>query len=238
MHAARRIASDRVVETELAKGHPLLGNIGELRRYNSLRSSETGRAILDGNRVLHFINALETVKKLPTGDYAELGTYRGITANLIWQRRAPGAKLHCFDTFAGFDDRDVSDQRLDVKAELGKFRDTSLELVQNRIAGGPHTELSMHAGYFPSTFDGLENLQFRLVHIDMDLAKPIQDALEVFWPRLVDGGIILIHDYRSARYPMAAETVDAFFTERGVTVWPLPDRLGTAMVIRQRGMTD
>jgi hypothetical protein len=48
----------------------------------------------------------------------------------------------------------------------------------------------------------------------------------------------MVHDYKSARYPMAAEAVDSFFSARGIIVWPLNDRLGTAMVIRQPGMGD
>lgn len=238
MRAAKAVSTGRVIETELAPGHPYLPALAQARRYNRLRSSEGGFAILDGNRVLNFSFALDIVAKLPAGDYAELGTFRGITASVIWPRKAKGATFHCFDSFTGFDDRDLNDARLQNLAEKKAFANTSLDLVQQRIAGGPHPELAFHVGFFPETFAGLEETRFRFVHIDMDLADPIRHALEIFWPRMVDGGIILVHDYKSVRYPMAEETVNSFFAARGITVWPLSDRLGTAMVIRQPGMPD
>lgn len=236
MKISRATAMARTVETELAPGHPYLASLVEAAKYNRVRSAEKNIAIRDGNRVLNFDFALDLVGKLPAGDYAELGTFRGITASLIWARKAPGATFYSFDTFEGFDDRDLNDARLDNRREKGTFANTSVELVQNRIAGGPHDELVFRVGFFPETFAGLEDRKFRFVHIDMDLADPIRKALEILWPRMVDGGIILVHDYKSARYPMAEETVNRFFAERGITVWPLNDRLGTAMVIRQPGM--
>lgn len=236
MQASRAIALARTLETELAPGHPNLSAVEEAKRYNKLRAAENGRPIRDANRVLNFQFALDLVRQLPEGDYAELGTFRGITGSLIFARKAPGAVFRCFDTFAGFDDRDLADDRLDTKQEKGAFANTSLDLVKQRIAGGEHPELAFHVGFFPETYAGLEDRKFRFIHIDMDLAEPITKALEVFWPRMVDGGIILVHDYKSERYPMAAEAVDGFFNAKGITVWPLSDRLGTAMVIKQPGM--
>ena len=236
MQASRAIALARTLETELAPGHPNLSAVDEAKSYNKLRCAENGRPIRDANRVLNFQFALDLVKPLPEGDYAELGTFRGITGSLIFARKAPGAVFRCFDTFEGFDERDLDDDRLDNVQEKGAFANTSLDLVKRRIAGGDHDELKFHVGFFPETFAGLEDRTFRFVHIDMDLAEPITRALEVFWPRMVDGGMILVHDYKSERYPMAAEAVDAFFNAKGITVWPLSDRLGTALVIKQPGM--
>lgn len=226
------------VDTDLAPGHPLLASLGALKAYNATRSAEAGKAIRDGNRVLNFHIALDHVAKLPAGDYAELGTYRGLTASILWSRRAAATTLYCFDTFAGFDERDLADGRLSQDMEKAAFRDTSLDIVRQRISGGSDDGLAFRVGFFPDTFAGLEDKSFRLVHIDMDLADPITAALETFWPRMVEGGIILVHDYRSKRYPMAAEAVDRFFAARGLFAWPLNDRLGTAMIMRQRGMPD
>lgn len=226
------------IDTDLAPGHPLRASLGALKAYNAARSAEAGKSIRDGNRVLNFHTALDLVAMLPAGDYAELGTYRGLTASILWRRRAAGTTLYCFDTFAGFDARDLADDRLSQAMETKAFRDTSLDIVRQQISGGRDEGLVFRVGFFPDTFAGLEDRRFRLVHIDMDLADPITSALETFWPRMVEGGIILVHDYRSERYPMAAEAVDAFFAARGLHAWPLNDRLGTAMIMRQRGMPD
>jgi len=75
------------------------------------------------------------------GDFAELGVWKGLTARLI-QHYAPERKLHLFDTFYGFDARD-----LDVELPAGLFGDTSVEAVMDKIA--PSNDIS---SYMPEDF--------------------------------------------------------------------------------------
>lgn len=233
-----RIGLGQSFQSALTTDHPQVGSLAVARSYNRARTEEAGIGILDTNRVLNLHLALAQVRECATGDYAELGTYRGLTATLIWPKRAPGTKLFLFDTFAGFDERDLdaADTRLDKHTESQRFRDTSVDHVAQRINGGHHADLIFRPGFFPQTFAGLEQHCFRFVHIDLDLAEPIQAALNLFWPRLVEGGVLMVHDYFSARYPMARETVDRFFQSRGVFPVALNDRLGTALVRKQRGI--
>ena len=55
--------------------------------------------------------------------------------------------------------------------------------------------MKIRAGFFPSTTDGLEDLEFAWVHLDADLYESTLDGLRWFGPRTVKGGYILIHDY-------------------------------------------
>jgi O-methyltransferase len=229
------VAPHSTIPSELSPGHPYLKSLPDVRRYIALRTRESGRSIQDGNRVVSMHMALDMVRDLP-GEYAELGTFRGVVASVIWKRKSPGAIFHVFDTFEGFDERDLQDNRLDTTNEKAAFANTSLDLALQRIAGGPHPELVPHVGFFPDTFVGLDDRKFKFVHVDLDLAEPITAALERFWPRMTPGGVILIHDCMSARYPMACEAVEAFFKPRGISIWTWNDRLGTAMVICQPGM--
>ncbi len=89
---------------------------------------------------------------------------------------------------------------------------------------------------FPETFEGLEERTFRFVHLDCDLYQPIKEGLEIFWPRLVEGGAVLVHDYFSSRYLRAGEAVDELFLPRKITPVPMQDRDGTAVVFKQCGM--
>lgn len=216
------------------RDHPRFEELRVAHKYNLERSKEARVCIIDTNRVLNLISALEMVKGLSEGDYAEFGTYRGLTARIIWSRKAEHARLYCFDTFEGFADEDLSvgDARLETSAERERFKDTSLQDVVQRIGGGDSALLQIRKGYFPETFAGLEQATFRFVHIDVDLAQPIAAGLELFWPRIVRGGVVMVHDYYSPRYPMARETVDRFFLDRGIRVFPLNDRLGTGFVMK------
>lgn len=191
----------------------------------------------DGNRVVQAHLLLDQVKALPEGDYAELGTYRGNYARLIHARMAPDAKFYCFDTFEGFDDRDIRTEAAasGVEAHEGLFSNTSMNLVANNITdGAPSDRLIFRKGFFPETFAGLDDLKWRFVLLDADLYDPIRAGLNVFWPGLVEGGIILVHDYLSDYYKGAQQAVDEFCDPLGIVPIPWPDRVGSAIIVKPR----
>ena len=68
--------------------------------------------------------------------------------------------------------------------------------------------------------------------MDADLAKPTKAGLEFFYPRLVKGGCILVHDYNSD-WPELVKTVDDFAGNIPESLIPVPDADGTVMIIRQ-----
>ena len=193
----------------------------------------------DGNRVLQADVLLERVRDLPAGDYAELGTFRGNYARLIFPRMAANTRLYCFDTFEGFDQRDLDAETAQTSAtpsSAGHFADTSLETVVRNITRGESSErLVIRQGFFPQTFAGLENHRWRFVLLDADLYAPIRAGLEAFWQRLVPGGILLVHDYLSRHYVGSREAVDGFFEPLGLYPVPWPDYVGSAVITKPRG---
>jgi hypothetical protein len=46
------------------------------------------------------------------------------------------------------------------------------------------------------------------VHIDVDLYQPYVDSIEFFYPRLLDGGVMVFDDYGSAGFMGARKAVD------------------------------
>jgi O-methyltransferase len=48
------------------------------------------------------------------------------------------------------------------------------------------------------------------VHIDVDLYQPTLDSLEFFWPRLADGGFVVVDDYGSSQFPGATTATNEF----------------------------
>lgn len=189
----------------------------------------------DGSRVLQAHLLLDMVRRLPEGDYAELGTFRGNYARMIHARLAPGTTLYCFDTFEGFDERDLRTEppASGVIPREDAFADTSLALVERNITGGmPSAHLELRKGFFPETFGGLEQRTWRFVLLDADLYAPIKTALEIFWPRLVPGGLLLVHDYLSTYYKGAKLAVDEFCTEHNLMALPWPDRVGSAVLAK------
>jgi len=169
-----------------------------------------------------------TREKIP-GDFAELGVYKGESARIL-HHMDPGRKLHLFDTFEGFN-------RKDLRKETGAaatytendFADTNILRVIKRIKG--NANLVIHKGYFPETVSGLEHERFALVNIDCDLYNPTRAGLEFFYPRLTPGGVILIHDY-NPKWQGVVEAVDEFMRQIPEPLMILPDMEGTVMIIR------
>ena len=191
----------------------------------------------DGNRVLQAHLLLDRVKALPYGDYAEVGTYRGNYARLIHARMAGDAKFYCFDTFEGFDHLDVGTEAAvsGLHTRAGLFSDTSLGVVARNITDGVSSDrLVLRQGFFPQTFAGLEDHKWRFVLLDADLYAPIKAGLEAFWPGLVSGGFIVVHDYLSDHYKGVRQAVDEFFDPLGVVPIPWPDRVGSAVIVKPR----
>lgn len=168
------------------------------------------------------------------GNIAELGVYRGDTA---WKLNAlfPMKKLYLFDTFQGFDIRDIKEEEhLGCSiAREGEFSDTSEPAVLKRL---PFPDQAViRRGYFPATAAGLEQEQFSLVSLDADLYAPILSGLMYFYPRLVPGGMILLHDYNNERFRGARQAVNAFEQQYSpLCLVPLCDLHGTAVIVKPR----
>ncbi len=170
-------------------------------------------------------------RKLP-GSVAELGVYQGAFAAEI-NRLFSDRTLYLFDTFTGFSQADVEAERnrtLGTKASAGDFRDTSIQQVRSRL---PYPEQAIFCpGHFPETLpDDLPPMAF--VSLDPDLYEPTLAGLRAFWPKLVPGGVLLIHDYNSAQFQGAGQAVRTFCEEHHLMVLPLPDLHGSAVLMKQ-----
>lgn len=165
------------------------------------------------------------------GNIAELGVYKG---DIAWKLNAlfPNKKLYLFDTFEGFDTRDIVEEnkRGCSRAQKEEFADTSLENVRKRL---PYPEqVVIRKGFFPETAVGLENCQYQLVSLDADLYAPTLAGLEYFYPRLISGGIIILHDYNNERFRGAKQAVNEYESIHGpLLLIPLCDLHGSAVII-------
>ena len=207
----------------------------EIKTYNHDTSIAQKSLTVDGNRVIMLRTMLKLAASLPDGDYAELGTYRGISARLIFRHMVADSEFHCFDTFEGFDDKDVNMETRNVRDRgiVGAFGDTSLLLAERYILDGMNHQdrLFMHQGYFPATFAGLENRTWRFVHLDPDLYMPTLEGLRYFFPRLVPGGVMLLHDYHSF-FTGVRRAADEYCVPRSIVVVPMGDKAGTGAVVK------
>lgn len=165
------------------------------------------------------------------GEIAELGVFRGdftLVLNSVFQ----GRRLYLFDTFEGFDAQDVKEDTAieNESGELGKFKNTSVEYVLDRL--DKRNDVIIKKGYFPETFD-LQDESFAFVSIDLNLYDPVSKALELFYPKMVRGGYIIVSDYQAPFYEGTKKAVDDWSRKTGVKFVPVADFYGSVLIVKE-----
>ncbi len=157
------------------------------------------------------------------GALAEVGVWRGETSAFL-HRLAPERRLYLFDTFSGFPGEDLPAGGVD-----GRFRDTSVEAVRERV--GPSPNVILTPGYVPATLQGVSDERFAFVLLDMDLFEPTRASLEFFYPRLSPGAYLIVHDYNNPESDWACKRAfDAFLADKPELLIELGDMWGSAMI--------
>ncbi|MGO8926068.1 MAG: TylF/MycF/NovP-related O-methyltransferase [Limisphaerales bacterium] len=169
-------------------------------------------------------------RKIP-GEMAELGVFRGLSARLI-HHYLPERKLYLFDTFTGFDERDVKAELAATghKTERTAFSQTGVKNALANIAP-LNSNVEVLPGFFPESAPAfLARQKFAFVHLDADLHDPILAGLSFFYSKIVPGGFILVHDYNS--WLGARKAVTDFFRDKPETPIPMPDKSGSALILK------
>jgi len=163
--------------------------------------------------------AFQTIEREKIGGaLAELGVWRGITSSFI-HSQLPDRRLYLFDTFDGFPGEEAVDIR---------FRDTSMELVRRRI--GDCSNVIFKAGSFPETARGLESERFAFVMIDVDKYVATLAGLDFFYPQVVRGGYVFLHDYNSPESEQGvSRAVGDFMKGRPEQLIEIPDVWGSVV---------
>jgi len=163
------------------------------------------------------------------GNVAELGVYKGKFARYINQY-FPDRSFYLFDTFEGFDNRDVTGERQQrFSSGTQDFSDTSIESVLKQM---PFANKCIPVkGFFPQSAKDVED-NFVFVSIDADLYDPIFSGLRFFYPKLVTGGYIFIHDFNNDNYRGARKAVEQFCFEQKIGFVPIPDFGGSSIITK------
>lgn len=173
--------------------------------------------------------ALITYEKNILGAVAEAGVFQGEFASVI-NSNFPDRILYLFDTFEGFDQRDVmfEERNSYSDAKVGYLNITSETLVLDKMKYPKNCVIRQ--GYFPETATDIHE-KFCYVNLDMDLYKPTLEGLRFFYPRMTDGGIITIHDYFSQGYEGVNAAVEEFLDEVSddITPFPIGDQVSIAI---------
>lgn len=162
---------------------------------------------------LKFTNSLK-------GAVAECGVWRGLSSYLMCKyiqdsiEDYKGESLYLFDSFEGLSEAtpiDIDSRSFNKNwpVQPGKGAYAAQDAVA-KMTLHEFPNISFNKGWIPEVFEYQEPRDYKFVHIDVDLHKPIFSSLEYFWPKLVKGGVIVVDDYGSLHWPGAKAAVEEF----------------------------
>jgi len=157
------------------------------------------------------------------GAVAELGVFQGDFAKHI-NTLFPDRTLYLFDTFEGFSKMDIEKEKVIGTKRIFEcsynYSGTSIELVMNKMKNPE--KCIIRKGFFPETAKGIES-DFALVSLDADLYQPMLEGLKYFYPRLVKGGYIFVHDFFTDTFTGTKEAIMEYSRIKKINFVPIGD---------------
>jgi hypothetical protein len=137
------------------------------------------------------------------GPVVEIGCARGgttITALRFLSRIGCRKEYYCLDTFGGFVDSQLeTDHRLGLTERHDRFfSDNSRERVQSTLAA---FDIREHVHLIQADICKVDPSELpdsiSVALVDVDLRDPVYAALEKLYPRLADGGVMVVDDCKA-----------------------------------------
>lgn len=170
-----------------------------------------------------------------SGQIAELGVFQGHFARYL-NAAFPNRKIYLFDTFDGFDEdevkRELETETIPVVCEI--YKNTSIPVVMDKMCYKENVIIKK--GFFPDSLGGgRQELKedFALVSIDCDWEESIYQGIDYFYPRLKNGGYIMLHDYNNL-VASAQKAVQRYEKDRGIRLPKVPicDAQGSLIITK------
>jgi O-methyltransferase len=193
----------------------------KLESINGTLFSKLGN---NNSRIIALKNAAQLIyENHIDGEVAELGVFQGDFAKHI-NTLFPDRTLYLFDTFEGFSEMDIEKEKeIGTKRVLERsynYSGTSVELVMSKMKNPE--KCVIRKGFFPKTAEGIES-DFALVSLDADLYQPMLEGLKYFYPRVVKGGYIFVHDFFTDTFTGTKEAVMEYARFKKINFLPIGD---------------
>jgi hypothetical protein len=128
--------------------------------------------------------------KLP-GDFVECGVNRGGMASAVMKYAdflESNKKFYLLDTYCG-----IPNGAKGASERLGFNYSECYEDVRRTFAHFPNVHVIR--GAVPSTLPEVESREIAYLSLDMNNSAPEIAAAELFWEKIVPGGVIILDDY-------------------------------------------
>lgn len=147
------------------------------------------------------------------GDYVEMGCYKGDTSLILAEILFSGprsSRLYIYDSFEGLPEKGEQDESaLGVPFKAGELGVTKREVKQRFLKAGLPVPVIKKAWFKDLTESDLpEKIAFAF--LDGDFYESIYDSLKLVVPKMVRGGVLVVHDYTNPALPGVSKAVDDF----------------------------
>ncbi|MBL1147472.1 MAG: methyltransferase [Pseudomonadota bacterium] len=164
------------------------------------------------------------------GDFVECGVFTGLLSMMICRYfgfENTDRNFWLFDTWSGVPVDGVSEAERKVADGNNKsyyHRDGVFEAVTESFAPFPHVR--MIQGMLPETLAQADIQKIAYLSIDLNNADYEKACIDILWPKLSTGAVILLDDYGFAAYRPQQEMWDNFAAAQGRSIATLPTGQG------------
>lgn len=145
-----------------------------------------------------------------TGDFVELGCYRGDTSVLLGKLLQDRKRLWIYDSFAGLPAKTAPDlSGAGQQFQAGELAVTKQAVLDKIRRAGLHNIVVKKAWFDQLTAQDLPE-QVAFAFLDGDLYESIRVSLKLVRPLLAEHGVIVVHDYNNPELPGATRAVEEF----------------------------
>ena len=182
------------------------------------------------NRFSKFITHLDLFRRTSSlrGEIIECGVFKG-NSLMRWIKfrslleNSYSRKIYGFDTFGPFPDASIEEDKVKRQAFINEAGSESVKKNQfeNYLKNLNLTEnVFLIEGdvnkTVPDFISKNKEIRISLLHIDVDLYQPTKTCIEVFFPHVVKGGIIVLDDYGA--FPGANKAIEEFIDNKNYRV--------------------
>jgi O-methyltransferase len=187
-------------------------------------------------RAVQYVTAREI-----QGDFVECGVWRGgssMAAALTYQALGRSPRLWLYDTYEGMTAPTDEDRLMgageDPQARYARLKDgegsdwcrASIEDVRNNLSFYPDIEFVR--GKVEDTLPVTQPDRIAILRLDTDWYASTKVELETLWPRLSDGGVLILDDY--GHWGGHKQAVDEFFADKPPYLMHRTDDTGRVLV--------
>ena len=161
------------------------------------------------NERLYILQQFAKRQRKLNSNFVEVGIYAGMSMFFMAE--------YCDNKFIGIDSFEGLSQPISgVDTDYFKQGDLTCPIDYATKYLSRYKNIELVKGWVPEVFSSLPDINYSLVHVDVDLYEPTKASIEYFWDKLLPGGVLICDDFGSSKTIGAKKAMLEFFGEDSI----------------------